>query len=114
MVAGRTASVAQAEVMALANRRHIPQRKCVACSKKLAKKELIRIVRTPEGAVVVDRTGKRPGRGAYLCHSSLCWQRGVEKASLERSLDVTLSPQDRIQLLTYYRETVAEPSSVEQ
>ncbi len=113
MVAGSTATVALAEVMALANQRHIPERKCVACGQKLAKRELIRIVRTPEGAAVVDRTGKMPGRGAYLCQSSLCWQRGVQKTGLERSLDITLSPQDRVQLLTFYRETVAEPSSVE-
>ena len=113
VVAGSSVTNAHAEVMALANRRHIPQRKCVACGQKLAKRELIRIVRTPEGAVVVDRTGKRPGRGAYLCQSSLCWQRGVEKTNLERSLDIILSPQDRTQLLTFYRETVAEPPSVE-
>ena len=113
MVAGSTAIVALAEVMALANRRHIPQRKCVACGQKLAKRELVRIVRTPEGAVVVDRNGKMPGRGAYLCQSFICWQQGVQKSSLERSLDITLSPQDRTQLLTFYRETVAEPPSVE-
>ena len=113
VAAGSTATVAHAEVMALANRRHIPQRKCVACGQKLAKRELIRIVRTPEGAVVVDRTGKSPGRGAYLCKSSLCWQRGVQKTSLERSLDITLSPQDRTELLTFYRETVAAPPAVE-
>ena len=113
VVAGSTATIVHAEVMVLANRRHIPQRKCVACGQKLAKRELIRIVRTPEGAVVVDPTGKIPGRGAYLCLSFLCWQRGVQKTSLERSLDITLSPQDRVQLLTFYRETIAEPSSVE-
>ncbi|PKB80136.1 MAG: hypothetical protein BZY88_09760 [SAR202 cluster bacterium Io17-Chloro-G9] len=97
----------------MANRRHIPERKCVACGHKFAKRELIRIVRTPEGAVMVDQSGKSAGRGAYMCRSSDCWQRGVQSKRLERSLDVTLSPKVQSQLLAHYQGAIAGQSSVE-
>ena len=112
-VAVSAAAVGRSIVMALAKRRHIPERSCVACGKKVAKSELIRIVRTPEGDVMVDSSGKRPGRGAYLCRASLCWQKSVHKARLERSLEVTLSAHDRLRLMASYQEMVAKPSPVE-
>ncbi|MCI0784935.1 MAG: YlxR family protein [Chloroflexi bacterium] len=87
--------------------RHIPERSCVACGRKLAKRELIRVVRTPEGPVVIDPTGKTPGRGAYLCHSPDCWSKGLQKGGLERSLSVSFSPQDQTRLKDYYRISVA-------
>ncbi len=95
--------------MALAKGRHIPQRSCVACGRKLPKRELARIVRTTEGAMMVDRTGKVAGRGAYLCWSSSCWQRGRLKGTLERSLKSALSAQDQAQLLAFYQEAIAGP-----
>ena len=89
----------------MANVRHIPERSCVACGKKLAKRELIRVVRTPKGRVDVDLSGKAAGRGAYLCRSLACWQRGLEKGGLERGLKLTIPVQDRAELLTRYPET---------
>ncbi len=100
--------------MLLANRRHIPERKCVACGQRFPKRELIRVVRTPEGTVLVDQAGKKPGRGAYVCRSTTCWQRGVPKTSLERSLNITMSPESQDQIMAFYRDTAVDPVSVEQ
>ena len=91
---------------ALSTGRYIPQRSCVACGKKLSKRQLIRIVRTPQGAVTVDPAGKMAGRGAYLCCAEMCWTRGMSKGGLERSLKVNLSTQDKEQLLAFYEKAV--------
>lgn len=64
----------------------IPQRKCIACEEMRPKKELIRIVRTPESEVKLDLTGKASGRGAYLCAQLSCYQLAKKKGSLDRSL----------------------------
>ena len=53
---------------------HSPQRTCIACRTVRAKRELVRIVRTPEGNVQADPTGKKSGRGAYLCRQRACWE----------------------------------------
>ncbi len=53
--------------------RHVPQRTCIACRKIRHKRDLIRVVRTPEEEVLIDPTGKRSGRGAYLCRAWDCW-----------------------------------------
>ncbi|MDP6549523.1 MAG: YlxR family protein [Dehalococcoidia bacterium] len=97
----------------MAKERHIPERSCVACGKKFPKRDLVRIRRTPEGAVVADRSGKGAGRGAYLCRSPGCWQRGVHKGGLERSLKITLSAQDRAHLLAFHQEVVNGAASKE-
>ncbi len=54
--------------------RKVPLRKCVACQEMMPKKELIRIVRTPDGAILIDLTGKKAGRGAYLCGKVSCFK----------------------------------------
>lgn len=65
----------------------IPMRKCVATMESLPKKELIRIVRTPEGTVEIDETGKKNGRGAYLKRSVEAVEIAIKKKSLARSLE---------------------------
>ena len=90
--------------------RHIPERSCVSCGQKLPKRDLVRILRTPAGVIVVDSTGKGAGRGAYLCRSSNCWQQGMRKGALERSLKVPLSIEDREQLLAFFQEALSEPT----
>ena len=67
--------------------RKIPMRKCVATMESLPKKELIRIVRTPEGTVEIDETGKKNGRGAYLKRSVEALEIAKKKKSLARSLE---------------------------
>lgn len=65
----------------------IPMRMCVACRQMRPKRELIRIVRTPEGTVILDRSGRANGRGAYLCDSQDCFRRAVKTRALERALE---------------------------
>ena len=69
----------------------IPQRTCLGCKLVRPKKELIRIVRTPEGEILVDQTGKKAGRGTYTCPSSDCLELVFKGASLEKALEITLT-----------------------
>ena len=94
--------------------RHIPERKCVACGQKTDKRSLTRIVRTPEGTVLADATGKANGRGAYLCAAAACWEKGVRRGGLERGLKTAIPGRERQLLLDYYREQVAAPAALEQ
>ncbi|EIT85118.1 hypothetical protein A374_12500 [Fictibacillus macauensis ZFHKF-1] len=70
--------------------RKIPMRKCVACQEMKEKKELIRVVRSPEGEVFVDLTGKKSGRGAYLCNDTACFTLAKKKGSLSNQLKVAV------------------------
>jgi len=70
----------------------IPMRMCVACRQMQPKGELLRIVRTEDGKAVVDRTGKRNGRGAYLCPKQSCLEKAVKSRALERALEIGLEP----------------------
>ena len=65
--------------------------KCEACREMKPKKELIRVVRTPEGEIVADETGRRNGRGAYLCRAEACFNKAVKTRALERALEHPLS-----------------------
>jgi uncharacterized protein len=94
--------------------RHIPERSCIACGQKRPKGELTRIVREPQGRVVADPTGKSNGRGSYLCAAAPCWERGIHKGGLERSLRSPVSAQDRQELLEYYRQHIAGLTPVEE
>ncbi|MCI6466866.1 MAG: YlxR family protein [Faecalicatena sp.] len=67
------------------NNRKIPMRKCVGCGEMKPKKELIRVLRTADEEFVLDATGKKNGRGAYLCCSKECFQKAVKSKGLERS-----------------------------
>ena len=73
--------------------RKVPMRKCTGCQELKNKKELIRVVRDPEGALSVDFTGKKSGRGAYICANSECLERAIKSKGLERSLQVSISPE---------------------
>lgn len=70
--------------------RKIPQRQCVGCRTMFEKKSLIRVVRTPEGGIVLDLTGKKSGRGAYVCRSSECLKKARKSKALERALEVAI------------------------
>ena len=72
-------------------KRHHPERSCLACREPRTKGELIRVVRVPNGTVEVDREGRRPGRGAYLCLSEGCWEAGLKGSRLEHSLHLPTS-----------------------
>lgn len=64
----------------------IPQRMCVGCQEMKPKRELLRVVRTPSGEVVLDNTGKKAGRGAYVCPNEQCFSKAYKEKRLERSL----------------------------
>ena len=67
-----------------------PMRMCVGCREMKAKGELIRVVRAPDGTVSLDASGKKPGRGAYVCRSQACLARAIKQKQLERQLEVSL------------------------
>ena len=67
--------------------RKIPVRRCVGCNAQKPKKELVRVVRSPDGTVSVDPTGKKAGRGAYVCRSLDCLKKARKTRRIERSLD---------------------------
>jgi len=76
----------------------IPVRTCIGCQCKKPKKEMIRIIRTPEGKIEIDKTGKKSGRGAYLCGNVECLDIALRKNNLNRSLkqDIPLQTLDEL------------------
>lgn len=71
----------------------LPQRMCVGCQTMKNKKELLRVVRSPEGEIRLDRTGKAAGRGAYVCPLETCLTKAVKEKRLERALEHAISPE---------------------
>ena len=69
----------------------IPMRQCLGCNEHKPKGELIRVVRTPEGDTVLDFTGKKSGRGAYVCRSLSCLRKARKSKRLEKNLDCAIS-----------------------
>jgi hypothetical protein len=75
--------------------RHVPQRTCFVCREKRDKRQLTRLVRTPEGSVLVDHTGKQNGRGAYLCDQIACWDKVLDNGRLlNQALKTNVSAED--------------------
>lgn len=70
--------------------RKIPMRKCVGCSERKTKQELIRVVRTPEGEFLLDESGRRNGRGAYLCRCTACLEKARKNRGLARSFGTAI------------------------
>lgn len=73
--------------------RKIPMRSCVGCLESKPKKELIRIVRSPEGEISLDPIGKKPGRGAYICPNSECLRKAKKARRLEKNFECEVSPE---------------------
>ena len=69
----------------------IPQRKCLGCMQSFPKKELIRVVRLPEGEVEIDLTGKKSGRGAYICKNEACLKKAIKSKRIQNNLEVEIS-----------------------
>ncbi len=68
----------------------IPMRQCTGCREMKPKRELIRVVRSPENDISLDFKGKAQGRGAYLCHNSECLKKAIKSKALERSLELSI------------------------
>ena len=84
-----------------------PLRKCLGCDEMMGKKGLLRIVRSKEGEISLDLTGKKNGRGAYICRSSECYKKAVKRSALERALKCKISEE-------VYRQLEREIKSAEE
>jgi predicted RNA-binding protein YlxR (DUF448 family) len=84
----------------------IPMRQCLGCREMKPKKELIRVVRSPEGNISLDTKGKLPGRGAYLCPNVECFTKVKKSRGLEKALDVTIPAEIYDSLLTRLKDEV--------
>ncbi len=78
--------------------RKVPMRTCVACRTTRPKRELVRVVRTPAGELLIDRKGKVSGRGAYVCPEASCAEAAVKRRALERALGVIVGDEVVTQL----------------
>jgi uncharacterized protein len=81
--------------------KHLPQRTCIACRKTGVKRELVRLVCIPEAGVEVDISGKKSGRGAYLCPTLTCWESALEAGKLEYALRTRIKPENKEKLVNY-------------
>lgn len=68
----------------------VPMRQCVGCAQMKSKKDLLRVIKTPEDEIILDATGRKNGRGAYICASMECLQNAQKRKGLERSLKVAI------------------------
>ena len=82
--------------------KHVPQRSCVACRGKKDQRDLVRLV-CNDSQVEVDSSGKKTGRGAYLCREFECWDSGLQQKRLDHALRTKLNLENRQQLLEYAR-----------
>src|SRR5438445_5617919 len=94
--------------------KHVPLRTCVACRVSKPKRELLRVVRTLDGHIELDASGKKAGRGAYLCAKLSCWETALKRKRLEQEFEVALLEEDRAELNAFIATLPAdEPKQVE-
>ncbi len=82
----------------MVNNKKIPMRLCIGCGEMKSKREMMRILRTPEETFVLDVTGKKNGRGAYLCQNAECLRRAIKSKGLERSFKMSIPKEVYVQL----------------
>ena len=85
----------------------IPMRQCLGCREMKPKKDLVRVVRGPDGSISLDTRGKAPGRGAYVCHNSACLKKARKSQALERSLETEI-PEEIFDRLEQEMEAVED------
>ena len=90
----------------MANKK-IPMRRCVGCGEMKTKKELVRVIKTPEDEILLDATGRKNGRGAYVCANLKCLQQARKSKGLERSLKMAI-PEEVYDQLEKEMNTLAE------
>lgn len=90
-------------------KRKVPLRMCTGCSASRPKRELLRVVRSPQGEIAVDPTGKAPGRGAYLCPDPACLEKALKSKRLENALECTLSAETVDQLREAVMRSTKQP-----
>lgn len=90
----------------------VSTRTCVGCHQGKEKSELIRIVRTPQGEVILDPTGKAAGRGAYICADSTCFKQAIRKKALSRSLGIEVSPERLDELEEEFKQEISRSQGI--
>jgi predicted RNA-binding protein YlxR (DUF448 family) len=93
--------------------KHVPLRSCIACQARRPKRELIRIVRTPEGTFEIDPKGKRAGRGAYVCRDQSCLDVALQPRKLSHALKCQVGAEDLSALEAWGASLVADEAVVE-
>ena len=68
----------------------VPLRKCLGCMSSFPKKDLVRVLKTPEGAVIIDLSGKKSGRGAYICKNSQCLKKALKSKRIQSNLEIEI------------------------
>lgn len=100
----------------MAHRKHVPLRSCIACRRKAPKRDLIRVVRTPEGRLEIDARGKRQGRGAYLCRKWQCCETALQPGRLSQALKHAVNATEvetlRVSILSLIEELSVESETV--
>ena len=86
--------------------KRVPQRSCIGCRQIKAKRELIRLVATGTGVVEIDLSGKKAGRGGYLCPQVECWEAALKKDRLEHALRTKLSQESRQMFLEHVHQLI--------
>ena len=88
-----------------------PERRCTGCGESFPKKDLIRVVRSPEGEVSLDFTGKKSGRGAYICPKSACFKKARKQGRIAKSLEVEIS--DELYAVLEHEVAVSEAEAAQ-
>lgn len=91
------------------NKKHTPMRTCIVCRTNSNKHSLTRIVRTADNNILVDPSGKQPGRGAYVCSSSTCWDTIIQKNILSGALRTNITNVHREGLAQYREQQLGIP-----
>lgn len=91
--------------------RKLPQRTCIGCRATSDKRDFVRLVRTPEGSIEIDLTGKKAGRGAYLHTNYACWEQALKKGRIEAALKAKTPADDRLRL-TQFATTLRDAVTV--
>jgi predicted RNA-binding protein YlxR (DUF448 family) len=95
----------------ISSARAVPQRTCAACRQVKDKREMVRLVRTPAGAVEIDSSGKKEGRGAYLCRDRACWTAALKGNHLEHALKGNVNRNDLERLYNEGKDLLKELTS---
>lgn len=77
----------------MSTKKKTPMRQCIGCGEMKEKRELLRVLKTPEGEILIDDTGRKNGRGAYLCRSVSCMEKAIKTKGLERSFQMAMGPE---------------------
>ena len=92
----------------MGTKRKTPMRQCIGCGQMKEKKSLLRVLKTPEGQILIDATGRKNGRGAYLCKSPACLEKAVKSKGLDRAFQMAVAPEVYEQLKKEMEELVSE------